>query len=256
MEEFDDLLQKPDDSGVLDMSHRAWVTLDDVIWSWGTTLLVLDISFNEITVVPEGLGELTLLREFNCASNRLRSLPAAIGRCTRLKVLKCNGNRLDTLPSDVSKCKALHTIIASENVMQLLPSSLGELPVLRMLDVQNNRLEGLPYELGDCASLETLDCTGNPDLAMVPSSLRDNTKLILWICREKQRHLAEVEELKSANIELEELAKTYDDQKISMKEQIVELKKKNKKLVSEQPRVYMKVKRGVKGCASSVCTVM
>lgn len=28
----------------------------------GTTLLVLDISFNEITVVPEGLGELTLLR--------------------------------------------------------------------------------------------------------------------------------------------------------------------------------------------------
>ena len=218
-------------------------------------------------------------REFNCASNRLRSLPAAIGRCTRLKVLKCNGNRLDTLPSDVSKCKALHTIIASENVMQLLPSSLGELPVLRMLDVQNNRLEGLPYELGDCASLETLDCTGNPDLAMVPSSLRDNTKLILWICREKQRaygrcsrahvrrahvcvwnafagHLAEVEELKSANIELEELAKTYDDQKISMKEQIVELKKKNKKLVSEQPRVYMKVKRGVKGCASSVCTIM
>ena len=34
MEEFDDLLQKPDDSGVLDMSHRAWVTLDDVIWTW------------------------------------------------------------------------------------------------------------------------------------------------------------------------------------------------------------------------------
>lgn len=34
MEEFDDLLQKPDDNGVLDMSHRAWVTLDETIWTW------------------------------------------------------------------------------------------------------------------------------------------------------------------------------------------------------------------------------
>lgn len=71
--------------------------------------------------------------------------------------------------------------------MQLLPTSLGELPVLRLLDLQNNRLTALPYELADCAGLETLDCTGNDELDMVPKSLRDNTKLILWICRQNQR---------------------------------------------------------------------
>lgn len=38
MEEFDDLLQKPDDNGVLDMSHRAWVTLDETIWTWYAAL--------------------------------------------------------------------------------------------------------------------------------------------------------------------------------------------------------------------------
>lgn len=255
MEEFDDLLQKPDDSGVLDMSHRAWVTLDDVIWSWGTTLMVLDISYNEVQVLPDGLGELSLLRELNCASNRLRSLPAAIGRCTRLKILKANGNRLDTLPKDISKCKALHTIIASENIMQALPTTIGELPVLQTLDLQNNHLKSLPYELANCASLETLDCTGNPDLEMIPESLRDNTRLMLWICRQNHRHLAEVTELKEANIELEELAKTYDDQKITMKEEIVKLRKNNKKLKSEQPKYYMKVKNGVKGAVSTVCTI-
>jgi hypothetical protein len=34
MEEFDDLVRSPDDSGALDLSHQAWTALDDVIWSW------------------------------------------------------------------------------------------------------------------------------------------------------------------------------------------------------------------------------
>ena len=34
MEEFDDELQQPDEKGILNLSHRAWVTLDDVVWTW------------------------------------------------------------------------------------------------------------------------------------------------------------------------------------------------------------------------------
>ena len=43
MGEFDDLIAAPDDSGLLDLSHRAWVTLDDAIWTWGTTLFALHV---------------------------------------------------------------------------------------------------------------------------------------------------------------------------------------------------------------------
>ena len=68
-------------------------------------------------------------------------------------------------------------------------------------------------------------------------------------------HLHQVTELRNANAELEELAKMYDDQKIAMKEEIVKLKKDNKKLLGERPKYYMKVKGGIKGCASTVCTI-
>ena len=56
MEEFDDLIAAPDDSGMLDLSHRAWVTLDDAIWTWGTTLIVLNVSFNNIAALPDGVS--------------------------------------------------------------------------------------------------------------------------------------------------------------------------------------------------------
>ena len=62
MEEFDDLVQKPDESGRLDLSHRAWVTLDDTLWEFGDTLLYLNASFNNITMLSPGLGELVNMR--------------------------------------------------------------------------------------------------------------------------------------------------------------------------------------------------
>ena len=62
MEEFDDLLQAPDDSGYLDLSHRAWQTLDNVLWTWGQSLLVLNISYNNVKEISGGIGELSLLR--------------------------------------------------------------------------------------------------------------------------------------------------------------------------------------------------
>ena len=75
MEEFDDLLQAPDDSGYLDLSHRAWSTLDNVLWTWGQTLIVLNISYNNIKSISGGLGELSLLRELDARCNQIETLP-------------------------------------------------------------------------------------------------------------------------------------------------------------------------------------
>ena len=76
MEEFDDLLKEPDESGYLDLSHRAWSTLDDVLWTWGQQLIVLNVSFNNVKTISEGIGELVLLREFDISCNSLEELPS------------------------------------------------------------------------------------------------------------------------------------------------------------------------------------
>ena len=95
MEEFDDLLQAPDDSGYLDLSHRAWSSLDDVLWSWGQSLIVLNVSFNNLKTISPGIGELSLLRELDASCNHIEALPEEIGKCVRLKKLKINGNRME-----------------------------------------------------------------------------------------------------------------------------------------------------------------
>ena len=79
MEEFDDLLKEPDESGYLDLSHRAWSTLDDVLWTWGQQLIVLNVSFNNIKKISSGIGELVLLREFDISNNSLEDLPLEMG---------------------------------------------------------------------------------------------------------------------------------------------------------------------------------
>ena len=44
MEEFDELEAKPDEEGVIDISHRAYRALDDSLFTWGEVLVTLNVS--------------------------------------------------------------------------------------------------------------------------------------------------------------------------------------------------------------------
>ena len=48
MEANDELVPLPDSKGFLDLTSRAWVNLDPVIWTMNLTLVTLDISYNHI----------------------------------------------------------------------------------------------------------------------------------------------------------------------------------------------------------------
>ena len=126
MEEFDDLVQAPDDSGLLDLSHRAWVTLDDAIWTWGTSLIVLNVSFNRIEALPPVWDSLHFSANLIYPTTISRSYPRHSEAACVYEKLKCNGNRLHTLPVEIQKCKLLEELYASENQMQILPLSSGE----------------------------------------------------------------------------------------------------------------------------------
>lgn len=256
MEEYDELLSKPDDKGVLDMSHRAWRILEDSIWEWSEEIMILNLSFNEIKEIPPQIGVLALLQELNCASNEIEELPDEIGRCERLKILNVSGNKLDTLPDGIGGCKNLEVINARDNRIQLLPASLGKLSHLHTLSCPGNRLKSLPLELCSCVALDNLDVTSNDTLEMVPDQLKADTKMILWICRQFQLKEDKIVELVQANDDLEHMAKTADDERTGLKDTIVELRKENRKLKEEQPRHYMALKNGVKGGLSRVCTIM
>ncbi len=62
MEEDDDLVPEVDSKGVLNISNRAWVKLDPIIWTFAQSLIKLDMSYNHINELPPQIGELNMLR--------------------------------------------------------------------------------------------------------------------------------------------------------------------------------------------------
>lgn len=48
MEDFDELLPTADDDGSLDLSHRAWTDVDDVIWTMVDEVVSLSLSHNRL----------------------------------------------------------------------------------------------------------------------------------------------------------------------------------------------------------------
>ena len=48
MEEFDELLPTPDAEGSLELSHRAWLEVDEVVWTMGLEIIKLSLSYNRL----------------------------------------------------------------------------------------------------------------------------------------------------------------------------------------------------------------
>ena len=254
MEEFDDLLKEPDESGYLDLSHRAWSTLDDVLWTWGQQLIVLNVSFNNIKKISSGIGELVLLREFDISNNSLEDLPLEICFCARLKKIRLNGNRLKQLPGELGNCKMLEELIVSENALTLLPPTLGNIPTLRVLKASNNHLREVEPQICRCLALEEVDVQGN-DTENVPNELRGNTNMILWLCKRDKAQRQLVADLEGTVKELENAARHQDERKVQLQDKIQVLNKEIKSLNDQMPKTYLKWQRRASSVSSKVCVI-
>lgn len=256
MDEIVDDSLVPDANGVLDLQDKHWVTLDDVVWSFGHALLVLNVSRNQLVVVPPEVGHLVLLRELLLSNNRLPALPSALGQCLQLRKLDLHRNRLTELPRELQHCERLEELDASWNELRTVPPELGRLQRLRVLNVRHNQLTSLPHTLCECAALEQLGCEGNAGLVDVPEALRGNTRLVLWICATVKTHRAAVDELVAINAELEHMARLGDEERLRLREDIARLQRDKAALEAERPHHYLRVKQHVLRATSQVCGLM
>jgi Leucine-rich repeat (LRR) protein len=75
----------------------------------------------------------------------------------------------------------LESIDASNNLLKTLPQEMHKLKEIQVIDVRCNQLINLPASLSECPKLVTLACDGNSELTQIPESLRENSRLVLWI---------------------------------------------------------------------------
>ena len=182
MEEFDDALRAPGADGTVNLSHRAYVTLDEQLWSWGAKVAFLNLAYNHIKFLDEGLGNLTHVHTLDVSNNALQALPAEIGGCVRLRVVRLNGNQLTKLPEEITDCKLIEELYVSENRITTLPKKIGTMLCLRKLNLANNNLKRLDCSIAGCTVLDDIDVSNNP-IHNVPEELRGDSAMILWIMR-------------------------------------------------------------------------
>ena len=75
------------------------------------SLQVFQIGGNELTQVPEELGQLSQLSALALCDNNLKKLPRAISRLTNLRSLLLHKNNLCCLPVEIVKLGSLSEVI-------------------------------------------------------------------------------------------------------------------------------------------------
>jgi Leucine-rich repeat (LRR) protein len=74
------------------------------------TLVVLDVSDNYLSFLPDSLQYCTSLEELSISNNPIRVLPPWMGELVALRMLVLDGCMLQSLPSDLSSLSRLHTL--------------------------------------------------------------------------------------------------------------------------------------------------
>eukprot|EP01046_Picozoa_sp_COSAG06_P043234 COSAG06_NODE_5634_length_3347_cov_91.948892_2_plen_694_part_00 len=135
-----------------------------------STLQTLILCGNQLTALPESIGQLSTLQELDLHDNPLTTLPESIGQLSTLRWLDLNDNQLTTLPESIGQLRTLHTLILFDNQLITLPESIGQLSALHKLDLNDNQLTTLPESIGQLSTLHTLDLNDN-QLTTLPESI-------------------------------------------------------------------------------------
>ncbi|NXT22830.1 MFHA1 protein, partial [Syrrhaptes paradoxus] len=173
----------------------------------------LDLSFNRLRRLPEGLGrlrhlraldvdhnllpsfpaqllELAALEELDCSGNRhLGALPEGITALGRLKILWLSGTGLSALPEGLCQLSALESLMLDGNRLRALPAGFGSLQRLKMLNLSSNLLGEFPAAILALPSLEELYLSRN-QLTLLPPHLCQLRQLrTLWLDNNRIRYL-------------------------------------------------------------------
>ncbi len=181
---WDDLMVNVDKIIYLDCSDNNLTTLPESIGNL-TQLQRFYCCSTQLTALPESIGNLTQLQTFYCSSNRLTALPESIWNLTQLKEFCCSSNRLTALPESISNLTQLEEFNCEYNRLTTLPESIGNLTQIQKFCCSSNHLTALPESIGNIAQLQLFDC-GDNQLTALPESIGNLTQLKEFCCSSNQ----------------------------------------------------------------------
>jgi hypothetical protein len=148
------------------------------ILSLAATLEILDLSDNQLTELPNSIGQLKKLRIIFFARNHFTEFPAILKACPALSMIGFKSNQIHTVPENAFP-PLLNWLILTDNKIKKLPKSIGDVRLLQKCALAGNLIEELPVEMANCLNLELLRISANR-LKSVPNWLFELPKLS-WV---------------------------------------------------------------------------
>jgi hypothetical protein len=142
------------------------------------SLEFLDLSGNQLSVLPPEIGQLRKLKVVFLSNNQFTTLPETLALCPNLSMIGMRGNAITTIPEDALP-ESLRWLTLTDNRIEKLPASIGKLKRLQKLLLTGNQMESLPGELSQCKNLELIRLSANR-LVRIPVELFSLPKLA-WL---------------------------------------------------------------------------
>ena len=124
------------------------------------SLTRLCLSHNQITLLPEQIGNLGNLEELWVSQNKLTRLPDSLCSLSILKILSIDSNRLTKLPEHLHELQQLVELNAESNWLVDVPN-IVDIKTTKTLIFRNNKITDLPHWVGNLETIEHLDYSKN-----------------------------------------------------------------------------------------------
>jgi Leucine-rich repeat (LRR) protein len=160
----------------LDVSGTGLDALPESLYRAKDTLTYLKAAFNDISSIPQWIGEMSKLTFLDLVSNEITELPDSIGALSNLSTLRLIDNKIQRLPISIGNLNKLTSLVVDTNKLVSLPNSIGNLSQLTTLNLYNNQITALPETIGKARNLSALYVGGNK-LTFLPESIGDLSKL-------------------------------------------------------------------------------
>ncbi|EDR26876.1 leucine-rich repeat-containing protein 33 precursor, putative [Entamoeba dispar SAW760] len=120
----------------------------------------LDVSRNQIALIPQTLTVLKELQDFNVSNNRITEVPLFIDSFERLRQFDCSYNDLDHLPKALVNMKII-SFSLSGNKFDNVPTPVPQMTLLTHLDLSENKITSIPEVCRQLSHLQSLDLHSN-----------------------------------------------------------------------------------------------
>ncbi|OHT01018.1 hypothetical protein TRFO_07686 [Tritrichomonas foetus] len=120
-----------------------------------------DVSFNELTFIPDSFEKSSYLISINVSCNFLTDIPHSLISCRKVITLYANNNLFTSLPACILSFAMLRNLYVSGNQLTSLPLSLSSFFFLTTLDISNNHFQTLPSFTENFFGLKFLNASHN-----------------------------------------------------------------------------------------------